>query len=71
VIGDWWRRALVLGADGNLWRARITRDREKDLLQGGPKSVDCCGSLGTGNDVENVFRPQRLNVRFPRGVASH
>jgi hypothetical protein len=44
-------------------------DREKDLLRGGPKRVDCCGSLGAWNDVETFSTPAL--ERALRPGASH
>ena len=42
-------------------------DREDKLLRGGPKRVDCCGSLCAWNDLETFFNPSVLSERLVPG----
>ena len=46
-------------------------DREKDLLRGRPKRVDCCGSRCAWNDLKTVSTPACLRRVGSRGVASY
>ena len=39
-------------AEGSRIKMVPSLDREKELLRGGPKRVDCCGSLCAWNDLE-------------------
>jgi hypothetical protein len=42
-------------------------EREKELLRGGPKRVDWCGSLFAAERPRDVFNPSVLNVRLVPG----
>ena len=46
-------------------------DREKELLRGGPKRVDCRGSLCVWNDLDTFSIPACWACAGPRGVASY
>jgi hypothetical protein len=40
------------GSEGSCIRKILSLNRERELLRGGPKRVDCCGSLCPWNDLE-------------------
>jgi hypothetical protein len=54
-------------AEGSPIKMDPSLDREEKLLRGGPKRVDCCGSLCAWNDLETFFNPSVLSVRLVPG----
>jgi len=44
-------------AKGSRIKMVLSLDREKELLRGGPKRVDCSGSLCAWNDLETFSTP--------------